>query len=267
MMETLRFEVQDGVGVLTICRPRALNAIDGQVVAELTEVLTSQAGAGLSALIVTGDGDRAFVAGADIAGMSRMNPVEAEGFVARAQHASSLLESFPALTIAAVNGFALGGGCELAMCCDMILARANWQDEKGRTQGAVFGQPEVKLGVIPGMGGTQRLVRLVGRQRALELMATGRNVMAEEAVGMGLALEAVDGDVLERAMELARSIARNGPVALRLLKRAVHETDGLDLQSGLAAERTLFALCFATEDQTEGMSAFLEKRRAAFTGR
>jgi enoyl-CoA hydratase len=130
----------------------------------------------------------------------------------------------------------------------------------------VFGQPEVKLGIIPGFGGTQRLVRRVGRQRAFELMATGRNVNAVEAASIGLALRAVEGDVVEAAMDLARAIARAAPLATRLLKRCVRETEGVDQRSGLDAERNLFALCFATRDQDEGMAAFLEKRPAAFTG-
>ena len=143
------------------------------------------------------------------------------------------------------------------MCCDLILAGAN----------AVFGQPEVKLCVIPGFGGTQRLIRRVGRQRAIELMMTGRNVSSEEAVAIGLALSRTEEDVVEAAVKLAGRIARNGPVAVRLVKRAVHETDRLDLDAGLAAEATLFGLCFATEDQKEGMGAFVKKRKAAFQGR
>ena len=143
------------------------------------------------------------------------------------------------------------------MCCDLILA----------SESAVFGQPEVKLAVIPGFGGTQRLVRRVGRQRALELMMTGRNIPAAEAVEMGLALEVVEGDVVEAALKLAGKIGRNGPVAVRLVKRAVHETDRLDIEAGLAAEASLFGLCFATDDQTEGIGAFVEKRRESFKGR
>jgi enoyl-CoA hydratase len=154
------------------------------------------------------------------------------------------------------------------MCCDLILAAANTFDDRGRPRGgAVFGQPEVKLGVIPGFGGTQRLIRRVGRQRGLELMMTGRNVLAEEAVRIGLALQIEEGDVLDGALKLAGQIAANGPAAVSLVKRAVHDTDRLDIDAGLAAEASLFALCFATEDQTEGMAAFLEKRRAVFTGR
>ncbi|MDG1480315.1 MAG: enoyl-CoA hydratase-related protein [Myxococcota bacterium] len=267
-LTTLQFETTDaGIGIIRLNRPEALNALNSTLVRELGELLESQQSAGLRALVLTGNG-RAFAAGADISEMSDYTALKAAHFARIGQRALGMLEHFPAPTIAAVNGFALGGGCELAMCCDLILAAANTLDDKGRPRGgAVFGQPEVKLGVIPGFGGTQRLVRRVGRQRGLELMMTGRNVLAEEAAQLGLALRVEDGDVLEAALKLAGKIARNGPAAVALVKRAVHETDRLDIDAGLAAEASLFALCFATEDQSEGMSAFLEKRRAAFTGR
>ena len=257
-MDHIRFENRDGIGIITLARPAVLNALNAALVAELGALLTELEGQELRALVLTGEGNRAFAAGADIAEMSAMTPVQAERFAARGQGVLRQLERFPAVTIAAVNGFALGGGCELAMACDLVLA----------APGAVFGQPEVKLGVIPGFGGTQRLVRRVGAQRALELMATGRNVKADEAVALGLALR-IDEDVLAGALQLAASIAQNGPVAVRLVKRAVIETDGLDLDSGLASERTLFSLCFSTDDQKEGMAAFLAKpkRPAAFSGR
>lgn len=257
-MDTLRFEDRDGVGLLTLSRASVLNALNAQLIGELGALLDSLKGSALRALVLTGEGQRAFAAGADISEMVNMSAVEAERFAAAGQAALRRLEALPFPTIAAVNGFAFGGGCELAMACDLVLAGP----------GAVFGQPEVKLGVIPGFGGTQRLVRRVGAQRALELMVTGRNVDADEAVTIGLALRKVE-DVVDAALQLGRSIAANGPVAVRLVKRAVLETDGLDLDSGLAAERTLFALCFATADQREGMGAFLARPRrpAAFTGR
>jgi enoyl-CoA hydratase len=256
-LQNLRFSVEDGqIGLITLFRPKALNALNSALLAELEQVLRSQQQAGLRALILTGEGPRAFAAGADIAEMSGYSAVQAEFFARQGQRILAMIEAFPAPTIAAVNGFALGGGCELAMCCDIILAGAN----------AVFGQPEVKLGVIPGFGGTQRLVRRVGRQRALELMMTGRNVKADEAVAIGIALELVSEDVLARARALAAEIGQNGPVAVRLVKRVVHDTDRLDLEAGLAAEASLFGLCFATTDQKEGMGAFLGKRKAAFSG-
>ena len=250
-------EAAGQIGVIELNRPKALNAINPAMVAELGQLLASLQGAELRALVLTGAGNRAFAAGADIKAMAELSAVQAETFARHGQAMLGLLERFPAPTIAAVNGFALGGGCELAMCCDLILAGPH----------ASFGQPEVKLGVIPGFGGTQRLVRRVGRQRALELMMTGRTVKAEEAVAMGLALSVSEESVLDEAVALARRIAVNGPVAVRLVKRAVHETDRLDLEAGLAAEASLFGLCFSTEDQTEGMGAFVERRPARFTGR
>jgi len=257
-MENLEFSVKDGIGVIALNRPDALNALNSDLLNELAAVLTELLSVDIQALVITGSGDRAFAAGADIAEMSDFSASEAEAFSAGGQGVFELLETLPVPTIAAVKGFALGGGCELAMSCDLVLAAPT----------AVFGQPEVKLGVIPGFGGTQRLVRRVGRQRALELMLTGRNVDATEAVRIGLALEVVEeGDVVDAAMKLADRMARNGPAALRCVKQVVHETEGRDSQAGMAAERSHFALCFSTEDQSEGMTAFLEKRRAAFTGR
>lgn len=254
--ETLLFEELDGgIGLITLNRPKKYNALNRRLVDELDGLLTEIEGKRLRALIVTGNA-KAFAAGADIGEMASFTAQRAEEMAANGQRVFARLEALGCATIAAVNGFALGGGCELAMCCDLILAGAN----------AVFGQPEVKLGVIPGFGGTQRLTRRVGAQRALELMLTGRNVRAEEAVAIGLALEVVEEDVLERAKVLAATIAANGPVAVRLTKRAVVETDGQTLRNGLAAEASLFGLCFATEDQTEGMAAFMEKRAASFTG-
>jgi len=254
-MTVILTEIKDNIGIVRLNRPKALNAINGAMVSALEQVLIEWQDAGLSALILTGEG-RAFAAGADISQMSTYTAAEAELFASRGQRALRCLEHFSAPTIAAVNGFALGGGCELAMCCDIILA-----GEK-----ALFGQPEVKLGVIPGFGGTQRLVRRVGRQRAFELMVTGRNVKSDEAVAMGLAMEKSEGPVLDAALTLAGRIAANGPVAVRLVKRTVDATDRLDIDSGLALEASNFGLCFATADQTEGMTAFLEKRSANFTG-
>jgi len=257
-MENLDFAVNDGIGVIRLARPDALNALNSDLLNELASVLTELLSVDIQALVITGSGDRAFAAGADIAEMSDFSAMEAEAFSEGGQGVFELLETFPVPTIAAVKGFALGGGCELAMACDLVLAAPT----------AVFGQPEVKLGVIPGFGGTQRLVRRVGRQRALEMMLTGRNVDAAEAVRIGLALEVVeDGDVVDAALKLADRIARNSPAALRCVKQVVHETEGRDPQAGMAAERVHFALCFSTDDQSEGMAAFLEKRRAAFTGR
>jgi len=257
-MENLKFEVRDGIGLLTLNRPEALNALNSALIADLHALLDAESDADLRALVITGSGDRAFAAGADITEMAGMTAAEAGEFSATGQRALLRLETLSYPTIAAVKGFALGGGCELAMACDLILA----------TPTAVLGQPEVKLGVIPGFGGTQRMARRVGRQRALELMLTGRNVKAPEAAAMGLVLRVVeDEDVVEAALALGARIAKNGPAAVALVKRCVQESEGRDADAGNAIERAMFALCFATDDQAEGMAAFLEKRPADFTGR
>ncbi len=244
----------DGVHVLTVNRPKALNALNGAVLDGLMAQLDAL-GDSPRCVILTGAG-KAFVAGADIAAMKTLSPAEAESFAARGQALARRLATAPYPVIAAVHGYALGGGCELALACDIILAGPR----------ALFGQPEVKLGVIPGFGGTQRLARRVGFGQALDLCLTARNVPADEAVAMGLATRLVGADVLDEAVELARQMAALGPVALRLAKRAIHEGYDANLDVALAAEKSLFALCFATADQREGMAAFLERRPAAFTG-
>jgi len=247
-----------GVAVITVNRPAALNAINPDVIQGLDEVLDALEGdADLRCVVLTGAGEKAFVAGADISVMADFGPIEAEALAGRGQAVLNRLATLAVPVIAAVGGFALGGGCELAMACDIVLAGPK----------ASFGQPEVKLGVIPGFGGTQRLVRRVGMTAALDLCLTARMVGADEAVAMGLASRKVEGDVLEEALALAGKVARLGPVALRLCKRAIHENADSDLLGAQAAERSLFGLCFATSDQTEGMAAFVEKRKAAFTGR
>jgi enoyl-CoA hydratase len=252
----VRIERIDHVAVITIDRPKALNALNPATLAALDAAIDQVGDA--RAVVITGGGEKAFVAGADISVMAKLSAIEAGQFAATGQRVFDRLEALPMPVIAAVNGFALGGGCELALACDLVLAAPN----------AVFGQPEVKLGVIPGFGGTQRLVRRVGTMRARELCFSARNVKADEAVAIGLALRVVtEGTVRDAALALANQIAAQGPVAVRLAKRAILDGDGADLRVGLAGERTLFALCFATDDQKEGMAAFLEKRAAAFTGR
>ncbi len=251
------WEDRGPIAVVTLNRPKALNALNAQVMDELAHKLdTLGRREDLRAIVVTGAG-KAFVAGADIKAMTDFTPAQAEAFARKGQILSDVIESLGAPVIAAVHGYALGGGCELAMTCDIILAGPR----------AVFGQPEVNLGVIPGFGGTQRLVRRVGLARAMELCVTGRLVKAEEAVSMGLASRMVGDDVLAEAIEVAETIAAKGPVAVRLVKRALNEYADGSLAAGLAGERSLFALCFATDDQREGMVAFQEKRKAAFTGR
>ncbi len=257
-MEFVRVEERGSVGLVTIDRPRARNALNRATLAELGAAFSAlEAAPHLRAVVLTGAGDKAFVAGADIAEMSAFSAMEAVDFAAMGQAVLSAIENHPLPVIAAVHGFALGGGCELAMACDITLASSS----------ARFGQPEVKLGVIPGFGGTQRLVRRVGSMRARELIFTGRVIDAEEALRIGLVHSVVADDVVGASLAMASSIAEMGPVAVRLAKRAVLDTDGLDLRSGLLAERNLFGLCFATEDQKEGMAAFLGKRGPTFAGR
>lgn len=253
------WEDRDAVAVVTINRPKALNALNAEVIDGLTALFRERAGReGLRAVVLTGAGGKAFVAGADIAAMKDMTPVQAEAFTEKNVALTEAILACPVPVIAAVDGFALGGGCEIAMICDIVLAGPR----------AKFGQPEVNLGVIPGFGGTQRLVRRVGMAAAMDLVLTGRLIGAQEAVAIGLASRAVaEGTALDAALEVAATIASKGPVAIRLARRAIHENADVALATGLAAERTLFALCFATDDQKEGMTAFLEKRPAAFTGR
>lgn len=251
-------ERHGAVAVVTVARPKALNAINRAVLDGLEEVFTALASDDeVRAVVVTGAGEKAFVAGADIAAMKDLAPVDAERFAGHGQAVLDRIAKLPAPVVAAVNGFALGGGCELAMACDVILASSS----------ARFGQPEVKLGVIPGFGGTQRLVRRVGMSNALDLCLSGRIIKADEAQRMGLVSQVVEGDVRVAALEMAQEMSQLGPVALRLCKRAIHEAADGSLEAGQAAERTLFGLCFATDDQAEGMAAFLEKRKAAFRGR
>jgi enoyl-CoA hydratase len=248
-----------GLYLLTINRPRALNALNAATLRDISSALAEVASdTRARVLLVTGAGDKAFVAGADIAEMQSYTPVEACAFSAQGSGVMHAIEALPLPVIALVNGYALGGGCELAMCCDWILAADT----------AVFGQPEVKLGIPPGFGGTQRLTRLVGRAMALELLATGRQVLAEEALAIGLANHVYPApDLKARGFEMARIIKANGPVAVRLAKECALRATDLDLVSGCALETQSMALAFSTADQKEGMSAFLQKRPPKFEGR
>ncbi len=255
--EVVRCERRGAVALLTIDRPDALNALNADVLSQLAgHLAVLAADDALRAVVLTGAG-RAFVAGADIKAMQGLGALEAEAFAAAGHRVGDLIAALPVPVIAAVNGFALGGGCELAMACDVLLAGPH----------AKFGQPEVKLGVIPGFGGTQRLTRRVGVGRAIELCTTARILGVDEALAIGLVDRKVDGDVVEEALNTAALIAANGPVAVRLVKRAILENADADLHVALAAEKSLFGLCFATADQKEGMAAFVGKRPAAFTGR
>jgi enoyl-CoA hydratase len=250
---------EPGIHLLTVNRPKSLNALNADTLDEIAAALAQVAqDAGARALLVTGAGDRAFVAGADIAQMQSFDPAQAQAFSERGNRTFRTLEMLTIPAIALVNGYALGGGCELAMACDWIVA----------SERAQFGQPEVSLGVVAGFGGTQRLPRLVGRAMALDLLITGRTIKAAEALRIGLVNEVVAPEQLhERGLELARSIAAKGPVAVRLTKQIVQRGQDLDLANACQQEAYAFALCCATDDQKEGMKAFLEKRPAKFSGR
>ena len=240
------------VAVLTIDRPKALNALNSEVLAELECAIDALDLSDIRALIITGSGERSFVAGADIGEMSTLSKAEGEAFGKKGNDIFRKIETLPIPVIAAVNGFALGGGNELAMSCDIRYCSDN----------AVFGQPEVGLGITPGFGGTQRLVRIVGTGKAKEMVFTGQNIKADEAYRIGL----VNGvypreELMPAVMKLAQKIASNAPIAVRNSKRAV--TDGFlsDLDHAIAIEEQYFSECFETEDQREGMKAFLEKRK------
>jgi enoyl-CoA hydratase len=247
------------VAVLTINRPKALNALNAETLEELLHALARVAAdPAARVLLVTGGGDKAFIAGADIAAMQNMSALEARVFSEKGQRVMQAIEALPIPAIALVNGYALGGGCELAMSCDWIIA----------SERAVFGQPEVNLGIPPGFGGTQRLARIVGRARALELVTTGRSVKAEEALRIGLVNDVVAAaQLMEKGLEMARMVAAKAPVAVRVAKQAVQRGLDMDLANGCVLETTLFAFAFGTDDRKEGMSAFLAKRAAKFEGR
>ncbi|MFC3282285.1 enoyl-CoA hydratase-related protein [Litchfieldella rifensis] len=245
-----------GVMRLTLNRPKALNALNSGLLAELDAVLAELEGRrDLRAVLITGAGEKSFVAGADITEMRDKTPEQARQFASQALATFKRLERLPVPVVALVNGFCLGGGCELALACDWAIASDN----------AVFGQPEVGLGVIPGFGGTQRLPRRVGPAMALDLITTGRKIDANEALRIGLVNRVVpQGELESVAEELTRQLAGNGPDAVRSAKQAVHDGMDQDLDSALALETSLFALGFAGDEQSEGMSAFLEKRKPNF---
>lgn len=255
MSKTVILEKKDGVAIVTINRPEALNALNSTVITELEQVVTElEQDRDVRAMILTGEG-RSFVAGADI---GEQYPLDLDGGRRWGQRGSALMRRIEKLefpTIAAVNGFALGGGCELALSCDMILA----------SEKAKFGQPEVGLGITPGFSGTQRLPRRIGVAKAKELIFSGRMIKADEAKEIDLVNAVYPPEALmDAAMEMARSFAKNAPIAVKYAKACIDRGMQMDIDSGIACENELFAMCFATADQKEGMSAFLEKRSATF---
>lgn len=255
----LLFEAKDRVGVITLHRPKALNALNTELLQELSNLLDHiKEDKSVEVVIITGSGEKAFVAGADITEMQKLTAIEGRNFGKIGQDVFNKLENLPQPVIAAINGFALGGGCELAMACDVRIA----------SEKAKFGQPEVSLGIAPGFGGTQRLPRLIGKGRAKELIFTGDIIDAGEAYRMGLVNKVVaPEELMNTAQVLAEKILSRAPVAVQLSKAAINEGLNMDLASGIAYEAEIFGLCFATEDQKEGMTAFVEKRKPNFSGK
>jgi enoyl-CoA hydratase len=252
------FEIQDGIAVLTFNRPKALNALNAETLDEVADAVERvRADDGIRVLILTGAGEKAFVAGADISGFSAMNPLSARLFAEKGQNLFFSIEQLPKPVIACVNGFALGGGCELAMSCDFIYA-----SDKAR-----FGQPEINLGLIPGFGGTQRLSRLIGRAKAKELCMTGEMIDAQQAKDLGLVAKVFPADQLVgETMKVAGALASRSASVLRSLKKVIDCGSDIDLRSGCSLEAESFGVCFGSEDMREGVSAFLEKRKPEFKG-
>ncbi|HET9480613.1 MAG TPA: enoyl-CoA hydratase-related protein [Candidatus Polarisedimenticolia bacterium] len=257
--ENLLYEVRDGVAVITVNRPEKLNALNRRTVEEIEAAIgQAEADAQVLAVILTGSGPKAFVAGADIGELARQTPLGGKDYSLYGQEVLARIESLGKVVIAAVNGFALGGGAELALACHLRVASEN----------ARLGLPEVTLGIIPGFGGTQRLSRLVGTGRALELILSGDMIDAREAHRIGLVNRVVPaGEAVAAAETLARTIIARGPVAVRLAIEAVNEGLEMPLEVGLFLEATLFGLVVTTEDFKEGTAAFLEKRKPQFKNR
>lgn len=258
-MQYLIYDVNDHVGLLTINRPEALNALNSAVVAELSAQLKEIAQSDVRCLILTGAGEKAFVAGADIAEMKDLEPAAAKKFSEEGNEVMEALENLPMPVIAAVNGFALGGGCELALSCDIRIA----------SEKASFALPEVGLGILPGYGGVQRMVRAVGLAKAKELAFTTDRIKAEEALRIGLVNQVVSVEKLtDKAQEMAGKIAANAPFGVRAVKKMANESVGLLLSEATRRESEIFGACFETQDQKEGMTAFVEKRKhEPYTGK
>ena len=256
-MKNVQLEVADQIATVTIDRPKALNALNTETLSELKECFSElEKQKDVRVVILTGGGNKAFVAGADISEMVNATPAEGRAMSLLAMEAFNKLENMPQVTIAAVNGYALGGGCEIAMSCDIRIVAEN----------AVFGQPECGLGIIPGFGGTQRLARLIGKGRAKELIFTCDRIDAQEAYRMGLANKVVPADQLMRAcQEMAGRILSKGSYAVSIAKSMINAGMDMDLNNALKMEADAFGFTFSTHDKEEGMTAFLEKRPANLT--
>ncbi len=257
--ENLLVSVGDRIATITVNRPKSLNALTPSTMRELSAALEEIAAREeIGVVLLTGAGEKAFVAGADISEMRQMTAVQAMEFSLYGQSVLERIERLPQPVIGVINGYALGGGCELAMACDLLVAADT----------AKFGQPEVNLGIIPGNGGTQRLPRLVGRNLAKEMVLTGEMISAQRAYEIGLVNRVVPrAELMNAAREMAERILSKGPVAVRTAKLAMNRGLDLDLSNACALESSIFAVGFSTADRAEGMAAFLEKRKAVFTGK
>lgn len=263
-MEYVLYEQKDAIGIITINREKALNALNSQVLDELSQAFDAVDLNTVRCLILTGAGEKSFVAGADIGEMSTLTKAEGEAFGKKGNDVFRKIETFPIPVIAAINGFALGGGCEISMSCDIRICSEN----------AMFGQPEVGLGITPGFGGTQRLARLVGAGMAKQMIYTARNIKADEALRIGLVNDVIKATVDEEgnvtvsakdnlmaaAEKLAGSIAKNAPIAVRNCKKAINDGLEVDMDKAIVIEEKLFGDCFETEDQKAGMGNFLKKK-------
>lgn len=253
-MALVNYEAKEHIGILTLNRPEALNALNSDVLNELNAALDAVDQSVIRCLILTGAGEKAFAAGADISQMATATQAGGRDYSKLGNDLFRKLEQYPLPVIAAINGFALGGGCELAMSCDIRLA----------SEAAVLGQPEVGLGITPGFGGTQRMARLIGAGKAKELIYTARNIKAAEALSIGLVEAVYPADqLMAEAEKMAERIAKNAPIAVRACKRSINEGLQTDIDQGIALEVENFGTCFETSDQKEAMAAFLEKRKHA----
>jgi enoyl-CoA hydratase len=256
--DNIIFQVEDGISTITFNRPETLNALNSELLKEFSQALDEiAANEDIRVLILTGAGEKSFVAGADISELATFNALQAKRFSERGHFMMNKLQELPIPVIAAANGFALGGGCEIALACDFIYASEN----------AMFGLPEINLGIIPGFGGTQRLSRLIGKNIAKELIFTGKMIPASEAHAIGMVNNVCSQEsLMDEVVKTAKSIVLKGKVSLRAAKQAINSGMNVDLNSGCSIEIDAFSLCMASPDAKEGTSAFLEKRKADFKG-